>query len=42
MRDSKNDILVVPLDKNSLPQIWRAETNITKNIESAVIAASMT
>ena len=43
LRDSKGDILVVPLDKISLPAIWRGITeldDITKRLEAATIEAA--
>ena len=41
--DSKGDILIVPLDKNSLPQIWEGITeqdSITSRLEAATIDAA--
>jgi len=43
LRDSKGEILVVPLDKVTLPAIWRNATeqdNITRRLEAATIEAA--
>jgi hypothetical protein len=43
LRDSKGDILVVPLDKVSLPGIWRdieGQDTITRRLEHATIEAA--
>ena len=40
LRDSKGNILVVPLDRDSLPAIWRTGTSVTANIEEAAIDAA--
>jgi hypothetical protein len=40
-RDSKDEALVICLDGNSLPLVWRASGSITKNIERLVIEASV-
>lgn len=41
LRDSVRDILVVPLDQESLPKLWRTGKSITENIESAVLKAAV-
>jgi hypothetical protein len=40
LRDSKGNILVVPLDKDQLPSIWRKGTSITLNLEKAALVAA--
>jgi hypothetical protein len=43
LRDSKGEILVVPLDKDTLPSVWRGTTEketITKRLEAATIDAA--
>jgi hypothetical protein len=43
LRDSKGEILIVPLDKNSLPQIWEGiseQDSITRRLETATIDAA--
>ena len=44
LKDAKGGILVVPLDRNSLPNIWRAATDqapITRQLEEATLAAAL-
>jgi hypothetical protein len=40
LRDSRGQILVVPLDKETLPSIWRTGTSVTGNLEDAAIDAA--
>ena len=40
LKDTRHDILIVPLDRDSLPDIWRSGDDITANVESAAIAAT--
>jgi hypothetical protein len=41
LRDSVRDILVVPLDQESLPRLWRTGKSITETLESAVLKAAI-
>jgi hypothetical protein len=40
LRDSQGQVLIVPLDKETLPAIWREGKSITDNLEAAAIDAA--